>query len=89
LAEQIGRLNPVLRGWFGYFRSVTQPTHAALDKMVRRRLRSMLCKRIGWHMPWGGGDAQKRWPKIFFTEQGPFSLEEAHRQFVHAPRRAH
>jgi RNA-directed DNA polymerase len=89
LAEQIGWLNPVLRGWFGYFRSVTQPTHAALDKMVRRRLRSMLCKRIGWHMSWGGGEAQKRWPKTFFTEQGLFSLEEAHRQFVHAPRRAH
>ena len=89
LAVQIARLNPVLRGWFAYFRSVTQPTHAALDKMIRRRLRSMLCKRLGWSMPWERGEAQKRWPKTFFAEQGLFSLEAAHDQFVHAPRRAH
>jgi RNA-directed DNA polymerase len=88
LAVQIAWLNPVLRGWFAYFRSVTQPTHAALDKMVRRRLRSMLCKRVGWSMPWERGEAQKRWPKAFFAEQGLFSLEAAHAQFVHAHRRA-
>jgi len=73
LTMQIARLNPVLRGWFGCFRSVTQPTHAALDKMVRRRLRSMLCKRVGWSMPWERGEAQKRWPKACFNEQGLFS----------------
>jgi RNA-directed DNA polymerase len=88
LAVQIARLNPVLRGWFNYFRSVTQPTHAALDKMIRRRLRSMLCKRVGWSMPWERGEAQKRWPKSFFAEQGLFSLEAAHAQFAHAHRRA-
>lgn len=27
-------------GRFAYFRSVTQPTRAALDKMIRRRLRA-------------------------------------------------
>lgn len=89
LTEQIARLNPVLRGWFGYFRSATQPTHAALDKMVRRRLRHMLCKRVGWKMTWERGEANKRWSKTFFAEEGLFSLEEAHRQFVHAPRRVH
>jgi RNA-directed DNA polymerase len=89
LAMQIARLNPVVRGWFLYFRSVPQPTHAALDKMIRRRLRSMLCKRIGWSMPWERGEAQKRWPKTFFAEHGLFSLEEAHAKFIHAHRRAH
>ena len=89
MAVQIDRLNPSLRGWFLYFRSATQPTHAALDKMIRRRLRSMLCKRVGWSMPWEKGEAQKRWPKTFFSEQGLFSLEVAHAQFVHAHRRAH
>jgi RNA-directed DNA polymerase len=88
LAVQIARLNRVLRGWFRYFRSVTQPTHAALDKMVRRRLRSMLCKRVGRSMPWNRGDAQRRWPTAFFAELGLFSLEAAHAQFVHAHRRA-
>jgi RNA-directed DNA polymerase len=89
LVVQIARLNPVLRGWFGYFRSVTQPTHAALDKMIRRRLRSMLCKRVGWSMPWERGEANKRWSKTFFVEQGLLSLEAAHARFVHAHRRAH
>jgi RNA-directed DNA polymerase len=89
LAEQIARLNPVLRGWFGYFRSATQPTHAALDKMVRRRLRHMLCKRVGWKMTWERGEANKRWSKTFFAEQGLFSLEEASAQYVHAFQRAH
>ena len=89
LAEQIAQLNPVLRGWFGYFRSATQPTHAALDKMVRRRLRHMLCKRVGWKMTWERGEANKRWSKTFFAEQGLFSLEEAHAQYVQALQRAH
>jgi RNA-directed DNA polymerase len=89
LAVQIARLNRVLIGWFNYFRSVTQPTHAALDKLVRRRLRSMLCKRRGWKMTWGRGHALGQWPNAFFADQGLFSLEAAHRRFVHAHRRAH
>lgn len=89
LAVQIARLNPLLRGWFAYFRSAPKPTHAALDKMIRRRLRSMLCKRIGWSMTWERGAALVRWPNAFFAEQGLFSLEAAHAQFVQAHRRAH
>jgi len=89
LAVQIAALNRILTGWFHYFRSVTQPTHAALDKLVRRRMRSMLCKRHGQSMIWGRGDAQVRWPKSFFAEQGLFSLEAAHRRYVHAHRRVH
>jgi RNA-directed DNA polymerase len=34
------RPNPVLRGWFAYFRSAVRPTHALLDKLIRRRLRA-------------------------------------------------
>ena len=56
--------------------------------LLRCFLRSMLCKRVGWSMPWERGEAQKRWPKAFFAEQGLFSLEAAHAQFVHAHRRA-
>jgi RNA-directed DNA polymerase len=89
LAVQIAQLNPILSGWFNYFRSVTQPNHAVLDKLVRRRLRSMLCKRHGQSMIWGRGDAQVRWPKAFFAEQGLFSLEVAHARYVQAHRRAH
>ncbi len=89
LAVQIAGLNRILNGWFNYFRSVTQPTHAALDKLVRRRLRSTLCKGHGKSMIWGRGNANVRWPKSFFAEQGLFSLEAAHRRYVQAHRRAH
>ena len=87
LPDQIGRLNQTLRGWFEYYRSVTQSTHAALDKLIRRRLRAMLCKRVGRDMPtWGRGWHQKQWPKSFFAELGLFSLESAHAQFIQSHR---
>lgn len=89
LAVQIAALNRILTGWFQYFRSATQPHHAHLDKLVRRRLRQMLCKRIGWAMTWDRGQPIVRWPNAFFAEQGLFSLEVAHRQYVQAHRRAH
>lgn len=89
LAVQIERLNRVLIGWFNYFRSVPHRTHVQLDKLVRRRLRSMLCKRRGWAMSWGHGYALTQWPNAFFAEQGLFSLEGARRRFVQAHRGAH
>ncbi len=90
LERQISGLNQTLRGWFGYFRSVTQPTHAGLDKLVRRRLRAMLCKRIGQRLThWGHGWHQREWSKAQFAAMGLFSLESAHVQFVQAHRRAH
>ncbi len=88
LEVMISRLNLVLRGWFGYFRSACQPAHAALDKMIRRRLRSMLCKRYG-KRSWGGGNAHIQWPKAFFAQHRLFSLEAAHAEYVQAHRRAH
>jgi len=89
LAVQVAQLNLVLRGWFWYFRSATQPYHEALDKLVRRRLRHMLAKRHGMKMSWGRGPAQVRWTNAFFAEQGLFSLKAAHDRFVRAHRRAH
>lgn len=88
LAEQVKRLNRVLRGWFGYFRSATKSVHVKLDKHVRRRLRAMLCKRHGMRMIWSRGDALRRWPNAFFDEQGLFSLEVAHVRYYQAHRGA-
>lgn len=90
LATIITRLNRVLRGWFAYFRSVVRPIHALLDKLIRRRLRALLCKRHGWEMPsWGRGWHQQRWTKAFFDQQGLFSLEAASAEYCQAHRRAH
>jgi len=90
LETQISGLNRTLRGWFGYFRSATQPIHAGLDKLVRRRLRAMFCKRSGQRMThWNHGWHQREWSKTHFAGLGLFSLETAHAQFVQAHRRAH
>src|SRR5262249_46837103 len=44
LARIIADLNPVLRGWFGYFKHAHHTTFRAVDGFVRRRLRALLLR---------------------------------------------
>ncbi len=44
LARVVADLNPVLRGWFGYFKHAHPNTFVRMDKFVRRRLRAFLRK---------------------------------------------
>ena len=77
----IARLNPVLRGWFGYFKHSYPTTFPYLDGWLRRRLRAILCKRHGcgsWRLA-GTVDVQQRWSNAFFTAHGLISLAAAHR----------
>lgn len=79
LAKVIDDLNPVLRGWFGYFRHAHPWTFPMVDGFVRRRLRSILRKYRG--RPAAGSQsrqAHKRWPNAYFAEQGLFTLHAAH-----------
>ncbi|MGH9968869.1 MAG: group II intron reverse transcriptase/maturase [Pyrinomonadaceae bacterium] len=73
----ISRVNPVTRGWFGYFKHSHYATFIPLDQWLRMRLRSILRKRAKRR-----GRARKRdnqlWPNAFFTTQGLFSLVAAH-----------
>jgi len=78
-------LNRILRGWFGYFRSVLADIHHDLDGLVRRRLRSQLCKANGLSC-WGNGLAHQRWPNAFFAGLGLFSLELAHAGYLQSHR---
>ena len=45
LESIIAELNPILRGWFGYFKHAYRSTFRAVDGFVRRRLRALLRKR--------------------------------------------
>jgi RNA-directed DNA polymerase len=78
LRQVIDTLNPLLRGWFGYFRHAHIYTFKALDGFVRRRLRALL--RTHERRP-GRGTAradQQRWPNVYFAERGLFTLQPAH-----------
>jgi RNA-directed DNA polymerase len=72
----ISRVNPVTRGWFGYFKHSHRTTFTPLDQWLRMRLRSILRKRANRR-----GRARQRdnqlWPNAFFTTQGLFSLAQA------------
>jgi RNA-directed DNA polymerase len=78
LGQIIAELNPLLRGWFGYFKHARSTTFRDIDGFVRRRLRALLRKRV--KRP-GLGRTPKdhqRWPNAFFAAQGLFTLCEAY-----------
>ena len=78
LGSIIAELNPILRGWFGYFKHAHQSTFRAVDGFVRRRLRALLRKRE--KRPGFGRTSSdhRRWPNAFFAQHGLFTLQEAY-----------
>jgi RNA-directed DNA polymerase len=83
LRQVIAAVNPILRGWFGYFQHSHRSTFESLDGWLRRRLRSLLrdhTHRRGSAR--GHGADQTRWPNAHFTERGLFSLADAHRSLL-------
>ena len=72
----IAKLNPILRGWYGYFKHSNVYTMLQMDSWVRGRLRSILRKR---HKGKGKGRGMDhfRWPNHYFAELGLYSLEQA------------
>ncbi len=79
LAMVIARLNPMLRGWFEYFKHGHRWIFRTLDGWIRRRLRSLPRKQQGWRGIAGAhGADQTRWPNAFFDEHGLFSPRRAH-----------
>jgi len=77
LKTTIDRINPVLRGWFGYFKHASKGAMRDTDGWVRMRLRSILRKRHNRKGPGIGPDHQ-RWPNRYFDSHGLFSLNQAH-----------
>jgi len=74
----ISDLNPMLKGWFGYFKHADPWVLKAVDGFIRRRLRAVLRKQM--RRP-GFGHCladHKRWPNAFFAGHGLFTLTRAH-----------
>ena len=77
LREIANDLNPMLRGWYEYFKQAQRSTFKELDGFVRRRLRALLRKRE--KRPGMGRclDDHKRWNNAFFAGAGLFALYPA------------
>lgn len=72
----IETINPILRGWFEYFKHAHANEMRPMDSWVRMRLRSILRKRQK-RKGRGRGPDHIRWPNHYFAELGLFSLEAA------------
>jgi len=74
LAKIIGDLNPMLRGWFHYFKQAHPLVHEMTDGFIRRRLRALLRKQE--KRPGRGRclDDHLRWSNAFFATQGLFTM---------------
>ena len=73
------QINPILRGWFGYFKQACRGQHRELDGWIRMRLRSIYRRR---HRKRGRGRGidHQQWPNSHFAKLGLFSLEAAQRE---------
>jgi RNA-directed DNA polymerase len=68
----IAELNPVLRGWGGYFRTGNSDRKFnQIDDYVRKRLRSVLIKKRGRNLHAGVVD---QWTRDWFHQQGVYRL---------------
>jgi RNA-directed DNA polymerase len=73
----IDDLNPMLRGWFGYFKHAYYTTFSYTDGFIRRRLRAI--RRKQQKRP-GMGRCHKdhiMWPNSYFAKLGLFTMKEA------------
>jgi RNA-directed DNA polymerase len=78
LERVIADLNPVLRGWFGYFKFAHRHTFQSLDGMIRRRLRALLWKQRTGQAQFGISQRLSReYPDAFFANAGLFALHTA------------
>jgi RNA-directed DNA polymerase len=77
IEEVIGSVNPVLKGWFNYFKHAHIWTFNTLDAFVRRRLRAILLRQNRKQGCANSKAASFRWKNAYFAERGLFSLHEA------------
>jgi RNA-directed DNA polymerase len=80
----IADLNPVLRGWFNYFKQAHPWEFGSLDGFIRRRLRAVLRKhekRPGFGR---NQNDHRRWPNAYFAEAGLFALHTARQTASHS-----
>lgn len=84
LERIVDDLNPMLRGWFGYFKHARPRLFRRLDGFVRRRLRAILRKQEK-RPSMGRSEADhRRWTIAFFADVGLFTMQAAHAAARHS-----
>ena len=77
MKEIIENLNPMLKGWFNYFKHAYHTEFKTIDGFVRRRLRALLLRR-NKRKGWGSSiQAHLWWQNSYFAEIGLFTMHEA------------
>jgi len=84
LARIVADLNPMLKGWFGYFQHATPGVFAYLDGFVRRRMGAILRKQEKRPRAGRCQADHQRWPNAFFADKGLFTLREAFAEARHS-----
>lgn len=74
----IADLNPILKGWFGYFKHAHRYTFGTQDAFIRRRLRAILLKQNKCGGLGNSPNHSRRWPNAFFAAHGLFMMDRAH-----------
>jgi RNA-directed DNA polymerase len=73
MATIVADINPIIRGWYEYYKHSHKTTFPRLDQYVRMRLRSVLRKRAG-RKGRGRGWDHIHWPNAYFAELGVFTM---------------
>jgi RNA-directed DNA polymerase len=72
-------LNPMLKGWFNYFKHAHKWTFSEIDGFIRRRLRSLRYKQRTGQADFGRSKhLQQLMPNAYFANLGLFTMKEAH-----------
>ncbi len=78
VTEVVKSLNPMLRGWFEYFKHAQKGYFRRIDQFTRRRLRAMLRCQKKWSRGQGHSYRDhKEWSNAFFANLGLFTMKEA------------
>jgi RNA-directed DNA polymerase len=81
IADIIIEINPILKGWFGYFKFSVPNAMRDTDKWVRERIRQIVRRR---HKRRGIVKGRERieYPNRWFETQGFYSLEKAQAKWI-------
>jgi RNA-directed DNA polymerase len=80
LKQIVSELNPMLRGWFEYFKHAVPSEFRLADGFIRRRLRAILRKQEKRPGLGRSLDDHRRWPNAYFASFGLFTMSTARYQ---------